>query len=219
MICPFRLLERNQIFIDCLHLLTQHEPGNELHILKEINIPGGNVDYFLLSVRGSKVIDFVGIELQTVDTTGTVWPERQRFAKEKGLITSDIDLTSKKLFGMNWKMSAKTILVQMHHKTQTFQHLNKHLVLVIQDYFFDYINREFNFSHLNNANLGDVAHFHSYRIDENSNGLKINLSSRYSTDVNGIAKCLGLKGNHNVELESIVKLLESKISDKTMFTF
>ena len=28
MICPFRLLERNQIFVDCLHLLSAHEPGN-----------------------------------------------------------------------------------------------------------------------------------------------------------------------------------------------
>ena len=29
-ICPFRLLEHNQIFMDCLHLLTLHEPNEEL---------------------------------------------------------------------------------------------------------------------------------------------------------------------------------------------
>ncbi len=29
-ICPNRLLERRQVFTDCLHLLTQHDPGNEL---------------------------------------------------------------------------------------------------------------------------------------------------------------------------------------------
>ena len=78
-ICPYRLLERKQIFTDCLHLLTTHEPGNELHIVSEISIPGGSVDYFLLSVRDRKVKDFVGIELQTLDTTGTVWPFRQRY--------------------------------------------------------------------------------------------------------------------------------------------
>ena len=49
-ICPHRLLERQQIFTDCLHLLTLHEPGNELHIMSEISIPGGSVDYFLGSV-------------------------------------------------------------------------------------------------------------------------------------------------------------------------
>jgi hypothetical protein len=77
-ICPTRLIERRQIFTDCFHLLTTHEPGNELHIVSEVSIPGGSVDYFLVSAKDGKVKDFVGIELQTLDTTGTVWPERQR---------------------------------------------------------------------------------------------------------------------------------------------
>lgn len=81
-ICPSRLLQRHQIFTDCFHLLTTHEPGNELHIISEISIPGGNVDYFLVSTKDGKVKDFVGIELQTLDTTGTVWPERQRLLKK-----------------------------------------------------------------------------------------------------------------------------------------
>lgn len=35
-ICPARFMERNQIFTDCLHLLTRHEPGNELHCVPEL---------------------------------------------------------------------------------------------------------------------------------------------------------------------------------------
>lgn len=46
-ICPHRLLERRQVFLDCLHLLTRHEPGNELHVIAEVSIPGGSVDYVL----------------------------------------------------------------------------------------------------------------------------------------------------------------------------
>lgn len=80
-ICPTRLLERRQVFTDCFHLLTTHEPGNELHIVSEVSIPGGSVDYFLVSAKNGKVKDFVGIEFQTLDTTGTVWPERQRLLK------------------------------------------------------------------------------------------------------------------------------------------
>ncbi len=115
-ICPLRLLERRLIFTDCLHLLS-HEPGNELHLIPEISVPGGSVDYIMASVREGKVRDFVGIELQTLDTTGTVWPERQRFLKSKGLSNiSRADLSNTKGFGMNWKMTAKTILVQLHHK-------------------------------------------------------------------------------------------------------
>jgi hypothetical protein len=78
-ICPFRLLERSQIFLDCIHLLSLHEPGNELRIIGELTVPGGSIDYCLISVRDGKPVDFVGIELQTLDTTGTVWLERQRF--------------------------------------------------------------------------------------------------------------------------------------------
>ena len=140
-ICPHRLLERRQIFTDCLHLLTLHEPGNELHIVSEIGIPGGNVDYFLVSRKRDRVIDFVGIELQTLDTTGTVWPERQRFLKSQGLSVKPKDAQSTKKFGMNWKMNAKTILVQLHHKVQTFETINKRFVLVIQDQFMNYMQR------------------------------------------------------------------------------
>lgn len=97
LICPTRLIERRQIFVDCLHLLTTHEPGNELHIVSEVTIPGGSVDYFLVSARQGRVKDFAGIELQTLDTTGTVWPERQRLLKELNVPRTDEAERSKKL--------------------------------------------------------------------------------------------------------------------------
>jgi len=69
-----------------LHLLTSHAPGNELHLVPEVSIPGGSVDYVLISTDcNRKVKDFVGIELQTMDTTGSVWYERQLALKEVGL--------------------------------------------------------------------------------------------------------------------------------------
>lgn len=218
-ICPHRLLERKQIFTDCIHLLNTHEPGNELHIVSEVNIPGGNVDYFLVSVRHGKVKDFVGIELQTLDTTGTVWPFRQRFADSKGLEVDDADIASTKPFGMNWKMTAKTILVQMHHKLGTFEHLNKHLVLIVQDHLLDYMKREFSFSHISDTALnGDSLHFHSYMNVSNGDDYRLELHERKSTDVEGINKCLGLESEAKVELEVIISKLESKINDSTLFT-
>ncbi|MDR0196899.1 MAG: hypothetical protein LBI36_01585 [Oscillospiraceae bacterium] len=216
MICPHRLLERRQIFTDCVHLLSLHEPGNELHLLSEVTIPGGSVDYFLVSVRNNKVIDFVGIELQTLDTTGSLWSERATLLQSKGIEISDDDLKTKN-FGMNWKMSAKTILIQMHHKIETFEHLGKHLVLVIQDYFRDYISREFSFSHFQQARQGDSVHIHTYSLNEvNNNSLRLRLHERISTDANGIALCLGLQAEAKIEFERIIKYLESRISDNTI---
>jgi Restriction endonuclease NotI len=218
-ICPTRLIERRQIFTDCFHLLTTHDPGNELHIVSEISIPGGSVDYFLVSAQKGKVKDFVGIELQTLDTTGTVWPERQRLLKKLGVPRKDKAETSKKPYGMNWKMTAKTVLVQMHHKIQTFEHVNKKLVLVVQDKLLAYMSREFNFDHLKNpALIGDSTHLHAYRMEKQpDNSYKLAMQSRLSTDVEGIARCLGLQAETRVELERIVLALEAKLSQNTLF--
>jgi len=218
-ICPTRLIDRRQIFLDCLHLLTTHEPGNELHIVSEVTIPGGSVDYFLVSAKDGRVRDFVGIELQTLDTTGTVWPERQRLLKELDVPRNDEAENSDKTFGMNWKMTAKTILVQMHHKIQTFEHVNKKLVLVTQDKLLAYMTKEFNFGHLSSPpTVGDSMHFHSYRMAEQADhSYRLSLQSRLSTDAPGIAQCLGLQAEARIELEEIIRALQAKISPATVF--
>ncbi len=220
MICPHRLLERKQIFTDCLHLLTNHEPGNELHVVSERSIPGGSIDYFLVSAKGRKVQDFVGIELQTLDTTGTIWPERQRFLQEQGVRVKQSDIRSDKTFGMNWKMTAKTILVQLHHKIETFENVNKHLVLVTQDHLMDYMRREFSFSHLNEpARLGDAMQFHVYGLSSAESIFRLELRSRLSTDQAGIAECLGLTAIAKIDLQQIIDSLEPMLSDETLLTF
>lgn len=217
-ICPHRLTERKQIFADCLHLLTSHQPGNELHLVPEVSIPGGSVDYFLVSTDSDrKVKDFVGIELQTMDTTGTLWPERELALQNLGLKKNI--LAPKKPFGMNWKMTAKTILVQLLHKIDTFESINKHLVLVIQDHLLEYIKTEFAFAHINTHPLiGDSMHFHSYKLKKEEKDYKLVLDSRHSTDSNGISKLLGLNANAKIEFDEIAKILESKISDSTVFS-
>jgi hypothetical protein len=214
-ICPNRLLERRQIFTDCLHLLTGHEPGNELHMVSEITVPGGSIDYILASVRDGKVRDFVGVELQTLDTTGTVWPERQKFLATKGFNVRDPEPKS---YGMNWKMTAKTILVQLHHKIRTFEGVNKHLVLVVQDRLLDYMIGEFSFDHLNAARTSDPMHFHSYQLKQVKDGHRLTLEKRMSTDTEGIARCLGLQSEAKIDLEVIVELIEKKITALTLFS-
>lgn len=215
-ICPIRFRERQQIFFDCLHLLKNHEPGNEIHAIPEISVPGGSVDFFLVSARNGKVRDFVGLELQTLDTTGTVWPERQRFLAAAGLSVPKKDVDSDKPFGMNWKMTAKTILVQLHHKIQTFEHLNKKLVLIIQDHLLAYMEKEFSFGHLASPALdGDPLHLHAYALKPGMGEFKLNLATRKSTDAEGVATALGLQASAKVELRVIVAALEAKMSDLT----
>jgi hypothetical protein len=176
------------------------------------------VDYFLLSAKQGKVKDFVAIEFQTLDSTGTVWPERQRFLRGKGISVSDAEVESPSGFGMNWKMTAKTILVQLHHKVDTLEHFSKHLVLVVQDHLLEYMSREFNFAHLHEARIGDAMHFHAYTLNYLNNSFRLDLIKRLSTDAAGIATCLGLQAEAKVELEVILSELEKKISANTLFT-
>ena len=220
MICPIRLIDRRQIFLDCLHLLTNHEPGNELHIVPEVTIPGGLVDYILVSARADHIKDFVGIELQTLDTVGSVWPERQRMLRDLDVPRADTTENDlQKTFGMNWKMTAKTILVQMHHKIETFEHVNKKLVLVVQDRLLAYMTKKFSFSHLSApASLGDSMHFHPYQMVNDGLTYRLILQGRLSTDVAGIAHCLNMQAEASVELEEIIAALKSKMSAATLFT-
>lgn len=219
LICPARLTEYRQIFTDCLHLLTNHEPGNELHIIPEITIPGGSVDYFIVSASENKVCDFVGVELQTLDTTGTIWPIRQNLLETLGVHHEGDEAIASKTFGMNWKMTAKTILVQLHHKIHTFEHINKKLVLVMQDCLLDYMRRTFNFAHVqSSAKLGEPMHFHVYGLERKGDGHhRIVLDSRLSTDAEGIDTCLGLQADTHVEFTQIVAALERKMSRTTLF--
>ena len=154
--------------------------------------------------------------MQTLDTTGSLWSERASLIDSKGFEVSEADM-SYKTFGMNWKMSAKTILIQMHHKAETFEHLGKHLVLVVQDCFRDYMAREFSFSHFKQARQGDSIHIHSYSLDEVEwHSLRLRMNDRISTDANGISLCLGLQAEAKIELNRIIEYLEARISEKTL---
>lgn len=216
-ICPNRLLERRQIFVDCIHLLTLHEPGSELHLVSELTVPGGSVDYCLASVREGKVKDFVGIELQALDTTGTVWPERQRLLAEFGFPVRPEDVLSKRKFGMNWKMTAKTILIQLHHKLETFENVGKHFVLVAQDHFLAYAQREFRFEGLADARLGDSLHIHPYNLARTPvDTYRLILGKRLSTDANGLAAALGLQDRTQPELDEMLRLVQARISESTL---
>ena len=217
-ICPARLLDRGQVFIDCLHLLTLHQPGNEIHVIPEVTVPGGSVDYVVASTRAFKVQDFVGIELQTLDTTGTIWPARQRLLRELGVPREDDDENIARNFGMNWKMTAKTTLMQMLHKVETFEHLNKKLVLVVQDVLLEYMSKTFNFGHLyGHGRIGDAMHIHAYSwVDHTSEASRLTLSQRLSTSAEGVGQSLGLQAEPKVELSQIVSVLESKLSSSSL---
>lgn len=181
-------------------------------------MPGGSLDYVLVSARDGRVVDLVGIELQTLDTTGTVWPARQRFLASVGAGRTGEDDTGRRGYGMNWKMTAKTILMQLHHKVRTFEAIEKKLVLVIQDHLLRYFRRNFDFSHIADVRQLDSMHFHAYRMGIDVRGrYELQLDTRASTNAEGVATCLGLRAETDVGIEKITRQLEDRLSERTLF--
>ena len=101
----------------------------------------------------------------------------------------------------------------MHHKSETFENLNKHLVLIIQKPLFDHMKSDFNFDGIDGVRLGDPVHIHSYNLEEQEEKLCVSLHTRVSTDSEGIANCLGLNAETKVELQDIIRILEPKLTD------
>ena len=209
-ICPHRFLAENQVFNDCVPLLRNHAPHHDLHVVSEFTLPGGNVDYFLISANEHGIVDFVGIELQALDTIGTVWPARQAYLASQGVAVEPADT---KPYGINWKMTAKTTLVQLLHKLKTFESLDKHLVLVVQDHLLAYMQEMFNLSSVLAPGTDQALVLHSYRLD----GLQLAIDTQHNTDSAGVTAALELQADPHVTLESIVQTLESRIDEQTRF--
>jgi len=203
-VCPHRLLENDQVFLNAVPLLR---PRCRYVVVPEIAMPGGSVDFFVVAMDGSSIVDYVGLETQALDTTGTggVWDARN-------------DLLAGKLaktygYGINWKMSAKTILMQMHHKGPSFSVLRRKLVLAVQTEFFKYIGKEFRSKHVRSAMPTDPVHFHLYDFVSIDGGRRIVLTDRKSTDVAGIEEMLKLGERPEITEAEVLERIEAKLPD------
>ncbi len=205
-ICPYRFLQNNQIFLDVVRLL---QPRLEYYIVPEISMPGGNIDYFLIGQRDGKILDFVGIEIQSLDTTGSggIW-------KARGDLTQG-QLQASYKYGINWKMSAKTILIQMHHKAGSFEALDKKLVLMVQSSFFEYMSREFRTRQLRDSDDRDSIHFHVYDCVQLGGALSLVLKERKSTDVRGVEQMLKLGRESEITMEEVLEQIRAKMPSAT----
>lgn len=126
-----------------------------------------------------------------------------------------------KPFGTNWKMTAKTVPMQLHHEIRAFEHASRRLVLVVQDKLLEYVRGEFSFDHLRSpAVQGDSMHVRAYGAEKHGAGgpYRMTPDSRPSTDADGVAACLDLQRGPRVGLGGITEALQARIPEKTLFT-
>ncbi len=202
-ICPYRFISGNTIFRNIIPLL---KPNLAYATVPEVTMPGGNIDYFLIGTNNGTIEDYAGVEIQSLDTTGsgTIWQAREDLANGA--------LQDAYAYGINWKMSAKTILMQLHHKALAFEALRKKLILVIQAAFFDYISHEFQTDQVHDAQDADPLHFHIYDLRPEADTLALSLVARKSTDIRGVERMLTLGRASQILEEDILGRLQGKMS-------
>lgn len=222
MICPEPFAGQKRIFIDCLPILNQALLGSNLYLIPEVRTPVGRIDYVLAAERNGEVIDFAGIEIQSLDTCGSIWAERNKLLASLGLLPEtskrkDADQKQTKGCAVNWKMSSKTILSQIMQKSQLFSSMNKKLVLVCQTPLYDYMKVNFDFSLVKNCRDEDVLHFHVYDYLPDQLGMKLLLHTTCSTDLDGIRTILGHHPESSISLEQMKASLQSRLKPEYLF--
>lgn len=157
-ICPHRF-ETDEILGDVEELLTD---AGEYFTTPEVPLLGTSIDYVAGKRDSSgKVIDFAGVEIQALDTTGSVWPYREAYYDDSESM-DDTDGT----FGINWAMSlTKTMMQQAFKKGKVFRDWDENLIFLVQDVSIDYIRDNYDDSGLRSARSDDPVHFYSYSLD------------------------------------------------------
>lgn len=222
-ICPNRFLERQngrvKIFGDAAELA-----GIALTSAmwtSEVNIPGGRVDYLVYEQDADGLAtNLVGVEFQTLDTTGTAWPARENFLRSQGINDADIlaPLSSKSqlktLYSMNWKHTSKTILVQMLHKAETFEHVNGRLVLAVQRPLWDTMKDSFRLGDIDTQahDAAHTVHFFIYDLEDAGagNGYQLGNLVKRSATVAQLRAAMDAQRDARVELSA----LQTKIASR-----
>lgn len=205
LICPERLTEGKKIFVDCLQYV--HVTGGQLYLIPEVKTAVGSIDYILAVIKNQRVQDFVAIELQTMDTVGTIWDERQKMLADYEL--AEYYESRGRKAGVNWKMTAKTILAQMIQKTQMFAGMNRKLVLICQTPLLTYMQNTFDFSEIHAQRATDVFNVHAYDYLSNGEKMELTLAEQLGADLAGVERIMGADVNGNAELDRInARILE-----------
>jgi hypothetical protein len=173
----------NQVFDDVAYLLEGQVSA--IMVIPEVTLRNfGNVDFVVAGFdRRGRVADFVGLELQTNDTTasGPLFAARNDFFS--GALQPSYS------YGLNWKMTAKLVLKQTLDKSAVFAYWGKHYVWAMQD---TLLERMRGYADMSDFEAADPARhevfFHAYEVVDAQPRYELRLVERAGADLEGVAK-------------------------------
>ena len=163
-VCPKRFYS-----VDFLADVVEHcwpgDPPSNPKIASEVRMAGfGNVDFVIADIgRDEEVSQFLSVELQAIDITGSVMPAYEALREVR-------ELDRRPSFGLNWSNVYKRYITQLIRKGYFHHHWGTKIVAVMQDVVYDYIRdwAEFMRSDDVKGNTVNII-FMAYRYEDDPN--------------------------------------------------
>ena len=132
-VCPKRFFSVDFLTDVVQHCWRGHPPANP-QLAREVKLAGfGNVDLVIADVgQDGAVADFLSVELQAIDFSGSVRPAYQALREGK-------DLEERPTYNPSMANVYKRYVTQLIRKGYSHHHWGSRIVAVIQDVFYDYI--------------------------------------------------------------------------------
>ena len=132
-VCPKRF-HAVDFVADVVEHCWPGDPPSNPKIASEVRMVGfGNVDFVIADIgRDEEVTDFLSVELQAIDITGSVMPAYEALREVR-------ELDRRPTFGLNWSNVYKRYITQLIRKGYFHHHWGTKIVAVMQDVVYDYI--------------------------------------------------------------------------------
>ena len=132
-VCPKRFYSVDLLTDVVEHCWTGNPPANP-QLAREVQMTGfGNVDFVIADVgQGGAIRDFLSVELQAIDITGSVMPAYRALRAGR-------NLERRPTYGLNWANVYKRYITQLIRKGYFHHHWGTKIVAIMQDVVYDYI--------------------------------------------------------------------------------
>jgi hypothetical protein len=138
-VCPKRFYAVNFLAEVIEHCWPGEKPKNP-RVAPEVKMADfGNVDFVIADVEeDGEINQFLSVELQAIDITGSVFPAYQA-------LRSGTDLEKRPTYGLNWDNVYKRYITQLIRKGYFHHHWKSKIVAVIPEQVYQYITSRADF--------------------------------------------------------------------------
>lgn len=163
-VCPKRFYAVDFLTEVIEHCWPGEKPKNP-RVAPEVKMAGfGNVDFVIADVQDDgEVEQFLSVELQAIDITGSVFPAYQA-------LRAGADLERRPTYGLNWDNVYKRYVTQLIRKGYFHHHWKSKIVAVIPEQVYQYITSRADFIRSADVKSAQVnIIFMTYRLESDPN--------------------------------------------------